>query len=75
MHALTIVWVLLGILGIAGLVLAVAFAAWAIGSGFFGDDPGGRDPRRPGQFGLSVPKYVEFLREKQRLIRKSRKKY
>lgn len=70
-----IVWVLLGILGIAESVLVVAFAAWAIGSGFFGEDPGGRDPRGRGQFGLSVLKSVEFLRERQRLIRKSRKKY
>jgi hypothetical protein len=81
MSALTLVSVFFLILAASGIVLGVAYVSWLLGSRFFGDDPGGRDPRTgpqgwtAGQFGWLAPKYVEFLREKKRLMQKNRKKY
>lgn len=67
-----------GILAVIAIVVGVAYVSWLLGSRFFGDDPGGAitGPRgwTTGPFGGLAPKYVEFLREKKRLIRKDRKK-
>ena len=73
---------MVGLFAVTSLVLMVAFLASIAGPRIFGDDPGGRDPSGPnppgwsvGQFGWFAPRYIEFLREKRRLIRKQRKKY
>jgi len=74
---LTALSVVFAILVVVALVLGVAYLSWLLGSRFFGDDPGGRDPNLRGQFMMwgNGPKYIEFLREKRRLIRKNRRRY
>jgi hypothetical protein len=73
---LTAVSVFLAILALTAVVLGVAYLCRLVGSRFFGDDPGGRDPNLGGQFLMwgNGPKYIEFLREKQRLVRKNRRR-
>lgn len=75
MTGITAISLLFGTLVVVALILGVAYLSWLLGSRFFGDDPGGRDPRVTGHKEASVPRYIEFLREKQRLIRKTRRKY
>lgn len=65
------------VLGALLLIMLVVGIVWAIASGFFGEDPRGRDPGLFGQFKLwgTGPEYVEFLRNKRKLLRRTRKKY
>jgi hypothetical protein len=77
LHDVSPVIVISTVLGILLLAALVVGVARAVTSGFFGDEPGGRDPNLRGQFMLwgTGPKYIEFLQWKRNLIRKARKKY
>lgn len=66
---------LVGIVLLVAVLAGIAYLFW-MGPRFFGDDPGGRDPNLRRQFLMwgNGPNYVEFLREKRRLLGRKRKR-